>query len=256
MAIRPTVRGSRLGLAGPRRYWPSTGPPPPSTMTASDNGRSPGADFYGRASSLRDQALELLQHVSDAARHGGDAPDEVIVDLQSVGNILGRVESQLKPVPADEAPAKVEPAKPPRPELVPALTGEAAAVLALAESTVTSALSTQDEAERWLRVIREHGVAGETLRAIGVPLAELTTRAEPASIRKPREPGDDPVERVAQEAADFASNRGAKATGTVDVLFAVLAIYDELFDRALYAAASVGRRELFVALADGARVTA
>jgi len=38
-----------------------------------------------------------------------------------------------------------------------ALSADAAAVLGLAESTVPLALSQADEAERWLRVLREHG---------------------------------------------------------------------------------------------------
>jgi hypothetical protein len=226
---------------------------PSDRMSTPDN-------FYARVSSLRELALDLLQDFSDAARSGIDAPDEVIVDLQSVGNVLGRVEGQLAPAAAEsaagQAAAPSEPTRPPRPELVPALTGEAAAVLALAESTVTSAVSEQDEAERWLRVLREHGVVGAALQALGVPLAELTTRAEPASVRATRAEGDDPVVKVAEEAADFAASRDAKATGTPDVLFAVLAQYDQLFDRALYAAGAVGRRELFAALAEGARVTA
>jgi hypothetical protein len=228
-------------------------------MSTADNGSASRSDFFGRVSALRGLALDLLQDFSDAARSGVDVPDDVIVDLQSVGNVLGRVERELAPAPAEssagQTAAPSQPKVPPRPELVPPLTGEAAAVLALAESTVSSALSEQDEAERWLRVLREHGVVGEALQALGVPLAELTTRAEPASIRGTRAEGDDPVGRVAEEAADFAAGRGAKATGTADVLFAVLAQYDQLFDRALYAAASMGRRELLAELAEGARVT-
>jgi hypothetical protein len=113
----------------------------------------------------------------------------------------------------------------------------------LAESTVTFALSRDDEAERWLRVLREHGIVGAALRALGVPAALLSTRAEPASARIARRPGDDPV---------VASTRGAQVTGTVDVLFAVLELYGRLFDRALYAAASATRQELLAELSKGA----
>ena len=213
-------------------------------------------DFHARVASLREVALNLLEDVSQAGEPAFDGRDDVVVELQTVANTLGRVEARMPaPAPTPTPLTRAAPAVRPQALSGPRLTGDAAAVLALAESTIPSALSRTDEAERWLRVLRDHGVAGAALQAVGVPPAKLTTRAEPVSSRPVRGPDEDPVVIVAEEAADFASRRSAAATGTADVLFAVLAEYGQLFDRALYAAAAASREDLLAELVEGVRVT-
>ena len=83
------------------------------------------------------------------------------------------------------------------------LSQDAALVVALAGTAIPFAHSAEDEAERWLRAMRLHGQVGSMLQA--------TERAE-----------------------RFAISREAETVGTPDILFAVLDVYDKLFDRALY----------------------
>lgn len=95
--------------------------------------------------------------------------------------------------------------------------------------------SREDEAERWLRVLRMHGRVGETLQALGVPEAPLMTQARPAPSPSAAPPaGGDPVEAICRRAVRMASARAADRVGTIDLLFAVLATYGGAFDRALY----------------------
>ena len=97
------------------------------------------------------------------------------------------------------------------------LSQDAAIVLGLAGTAMSFAHSLEDEAERWLRVLRMHGRVGEALQALGVPEAPLMTYARPApSPTAAPEAGGDPVH------------------ATLDILFAVLATYGKAFDRALY----------------------
>jgi hypothetical protein len=114
------------------------------------------------------------------------------------------------------------------------LSQDAAIVLALAETAIPFAATREDEAERWVRVLRMHGYVGGVLQAMGVGEAPLETLAGTPVRRTPRRPGDDVVREVARAAARFALGRDAKLIGTADVLFAVLAVYDKAFDRALY----------------------
>ena len=113
---------------------------------------------------------------------------------------------------------------------------DAAIVLALADTAVPFASSPEDEAERWVRVLRLHGLVGTALQSLGVGEAPLETTAQPASFRllRKRPLGEDIVEIVSIRAHEFAMARGANAVCTVDVLFALFAVYDKTFDRALY----------------------
>jgi hypothetical protein len=61
---------------------------------------------------------------------------------------------------------------------------DAAIVLALADTAVPFAASLQDEAERWVRVMRMHGQVGAALQGLGVGEAPLETIAQPASARE------------------------------------------------------------------------
>ena len=116
------------------------------------------------------------------------------------------------------------------------LSQDAAIVLALADTAVPFACSPEDEAERWVRVLRLHGWVGTALQSLGVGEAPLETPAQPASIRllRRRPLGEDIVEIVSQRADEFARGRGSNAICTVDVLFALFAVYGKTFDRALY----------------------
>jgi hypothetical protein len=116
------------------------------------------------------------------------------------------------------------------------LSQDAAIVLALADTAVPFACSPEDEAERWVRVLRLHGVVGAALQSLGVGEAPLETPAQPAAVRllRRRPLGEDIVEMVSQQAYDFARGRGAAVVSTVDVLFALFAVYGKTFDRALY----------------------
>ncbi|GAC1317573.1 MAG: hypothetical protein NVSMB25_05480 [Thermoleophilaceae bacterium] len=130
---------------------------------------------------------------------------------------------------------------------------DAAIVLALAETAIPFAASAEDQAERWVRVLRLHGHVGATLQALGVGEAPLETAAQPPAARAAERelPGAAVVEEVASNARRFAHARGARTVGTVDVLFAVLEVYGKTFDRALYVRGTT-RDELLERLASQA----
>jgi hypothetical protein len=116
------------------------------------------------------------------------------------------------------------------------LSQDAAIVLALAETAVPFASSFEDEAERWVRVLRMHGTVGASLQALGVGEAPLETTAAPHAVRllRSRDAEADVVETVQSCARSFARQRGAGCVTTVDVLFGVIEVYGQTFDRALY----------------------
>ena len=128
------------------------------------------------------------------------------------------------------------------------LSQDAAIVLALADTAIPFASTREDEAERWVRVLRLHGQVGGALQALGVGEAPLETMAAKPSDRTPRMPGRNVVMDVADAAIRFAAARGAGTVGTVDVLFAVCKTYGKAFDRALYVRGAT-RDELFERLA-------
>jgi hypothetical protein len=129
-----------------------------------------------------------------------------------------------------------------------ALSQDAAIVLALAETAIPFASTREDEAERWVRVLRMHGQVGGVLQGMGVGEGPLETLADVPLSRTPRRRGDNVVRKVAQAAGRYALSRGAKLVGTVDVLFAVFEVYDKAFDRALYIRGAT-REELIERLA-------
>ena len=127
-------------------------------------------------------------------------------------------------------------------------------MLALAETAIPFASSREDEAERWVRVLRMHGQVGGALQALGVGERPLATVAQPV-VAEPSPRSDDPVGQVARTAYIFALKRGASLCGTVDVLFAVFEVYDKAFDRALYVRGT-SREELLERLAVEAEISA
>ena len=124
-------------------------------------------------------------------------------------------------------------------------TASAAIFLALAETLVPFAASRADEAERWLRIMREHGSVGDALANLGMVSGQFST---PSLGSASRQPDPESVTAVASDAASFAAERNAPAIGGVDVLFAVILQYGSLFDRALYAATNKQRHDLLAAL--------
>src|SRR4051812_49955063 len=118
----------------------------------------------------------------------------------------------------------------------PILSQDAAIVLALAETAVPFACSIEDEAERWVRVLRLHGQVGRALQALGVGEAPLETAAQPRAVRllQRRPSGENIVEIVADRSRELARFRGAEVISTVDVFFPVLDVYNRSFDRAPY----------------------
>jgi hypothetical protein len=116
------------------------------------------------------------------------------------------------------------------------LSQDAALVVALAGTAIPFAHSAEDEAERWLRAMRLHGQVGSILQALGVGEAPLMTGSEHEHSEGHGTPslGPDVLEHVTERAEHFAVARQAETIGTPDILFAVLDVYDKLFDRALY----------------------
>jgi hypothetical protein len=116
------------------------------------------------------------------------------------------------------------------------LSQDAALVVALAGTAVPFSHSAEDEAERWLRALRLHGQVGTNLQALGVGESPLTTSPEHNHETAPGTPpfGRDVVDRVAGRAGELARARDADTVSTADLLFAVLDVYGQLFERALY----------------------
>ena len=116
------------------------------------------------------------------------------------------------------------------------LSQDAALVVALAGTAIPFAHSAEDEAERWLRAMRLHGQVGSILQALGVGEAPLMTGSEHEHSEGHGTPnlGPNVLDQVTECAEQFAVAREAETVGTPDILFAVLDVYDKLFDRALY----------------------
>jgi hypothetical protein len=213
---------------------------------------------FQRLAALRQATWQLLEEYT--RRSPGELDPNVIVCLQDAANRLGAAEQSLLEPRGGTPRVKLESASAmPGPqggdasqgEPRPPITADAAIVLGLAEIFVPLAASPAEEAERWLHIMRDYGTVGEALQALGMTSTQHATPSVP-----PPRPRRDPtsVTAVASEARFFASERGAGAVATIDVLFAVIVRYGSLFDRALYAATSKRRSELLAAIVG--RVTA
>jgi hypothetical protein len=136
----------------------------------------------------------------------------------------------------------------------PALAPDAAMVLGIAATAIPFARTPEEEAERWLRVLRLHGEVGHVLQAIGVSEEVISPptengHADPAASSGPgagAEAGaagpdtaggerSDVIELVGQYAERIAAARGAAGVATTDVLVAVLQVYGPVFEQALRA---------------------
>ena len=114
------------------------------------------------------------------------------------------------------------------------LSREVAIAVELAETTVPFARSREGEAERWLRVLRRLERTGDALAALGVPNGPLESPAE-ARLEWDGESATS-VYEVLDRARMYARGRGGRVVGTIDLLFAVLAVYGKDFSKALYRA--------------------
>jgi hypothetical protein len=173
------------------------------------------------------------------------ATTDAMVALQAAANDLGVAESALSDLvqPALAVPAPiVEPGSQPEHTDVP-WTGEAAAVIGLAELTIPYAPSPAEEVDGWLRLLRREGAVGRALGDLGVVDEQLLGRAEPPE--RPRRL--DAVNTIRAKASRLARQRGAASVTTVDILFAVDATHRWYLDRALYER-DISRRDLLALL--------
>jgi anti-sigma B factor antagonist len=116
------------------------------------------------------------------------------------------------------------------------LTSDAALMLGIASTAMPFARSAEDQAERWLRALRNHGEAGAVLASLGLSEAVLDEFEPEAVDPEPSAPGDpDAVATVTSHAGRIAIERGAHKLGTTDVLLAVIQVYGPIFYRVLSA---------------------
>ena len=111
---------------------------------------------------------------------------------------------------------------------------DAALVLGMASTAIPVARSREEEAERWLRILRLHGEAGAALQSLGVSEAPLES---PAGHEDESDaPGaEDVVGRVVDAASAAAERRAAPCFTTSDVLIAVIDVYGNDFNQVLRA---------------------
>jgi len=127
----------------------------------------------------------------------------------------------------------------------PTLSNDAAMVLGLAGTAMPFAGSREEEAERWLRVLRLHGDVSGSLQALGigeVPIADEgggdgdAERAIDASTEGQHDATEhETVKTITELATIAAQKRGAQTVGTVDVLVGVMDFYGDAFDHVLRA---------------------
>lgn len=131
----------------------------------------------------------------------------------------------------------------------PPLTADSALLLGIASTAMPFAQSVDEQAERWLRALRRHGVAGAVLASLGVQEAPVS-RLQDGGVACTIAPGDDVVAIVTEHAAHLAAERGAAKLATTDVLMAVMHVYGETFARVL-ASHGVARENLLGRLQNG-----
>jgi hypothetical protein len=132
----------------------------------------------------------------------------------------------------------------------PTLAPDAAMVLGIAATAIPFARTPEEEAERWLRVLRLHGEVGHVLQAIGVSedvisVSHRNGHADPAAsggragarVAQAGAGGErrDVIALVGERAERIAVARGSAGVATTDVLVAVLEVYGPVFEQALRA---------------------
>jgi hypothetical protein len=120
--------------------------------------------------------------------------------------------------------------------LTPALDVDTAMVLGMASTALPFADSRETEAERWLRILRMYGDAGEALQSLGVSESPLEDGSEGAPGQPPAADGDeDIISVVTERAVAVAIERSAPLVTPGDVLIAVMDTYGEDFENVLHA---------------------
>jgi anti-sigma B factor antagonist len=115
----------------------------------------------------------------------------------------------------------------------PPLTADAALMLGIASTAMPFAQSAEEQAERWLRALRNHGESGAILASLGLSEATLEPSDED-STDEVSAPGDpDAVATVTSTAGQIAAEHGSPKLGTTEVLQAVVDVYGAIFYRVL-----------------------
>ncbi len=117
----------------------------------------------------------------------------------------------------------------------PPLTADAALMLGIASTAMPFAQSAEEQAERWLRALRNHGESGAILASLGLSEATLEP-ADEGVTDEVSAPGDpDAVGTVTSAAGRIAAERGCPKLGTTEVLQAVIDVYGAIFYRVVSA---------------------
>jgi ATP-dependent Clp protease ATP-binding subunit ClpA len=107
----------------------------------------------------------------------------------------------------------------------------------MASTALPFARSPEDKAERWLRVLRQHGEVGAVLTELQLSEGRLQATGENTDREPPSSRIDDrdAIEKVTEHATRVARQRGASRVATTDVLIAVMDVYGPDFDHVLQA---------------------
>jgi anti-sigma B factor antagonist len=117
----------------------------------------------------------------------------------------------------------------------PPLTADAALMLGIASTAMPFAQSAEDQAERWLRALRNHGESGAILASLGLSEAALEETDEDHGEDAFAAGDPDAVATVTSAASQIAAQRGVAKLGTTEVLQAVVDVYGATFYRVLSA---------------------
>jgi hypothetical protein len=203
--------------------------------------QSPHA-LLAELSRAREDVLSVLERLGTCHR---SVTADAMVALQAAANDLGVAESILSDLgnQGSDVPAPIaEPGSQPEHTGL-SWSGEASAVIGLAELTIPYTTSPAEEVDGWLRLLRREGAVGRALGELHFPDGQLMSRAESPGAP----PSLDAVDRIRAKATALALQRGAASVTTVDVLFAVHAAHGQYLDRALYER-NISRKELLALL--------
>jgi anti-anti-sigma factor len=117
----------------------------------------------------------------------------------------------------------------------PPLTADATLMLGIASTAMPFALSAEDQAQRWLRALRNHGESGAILASLGLSEAVVHDPDLDGESESSESVDDDAVDTVTRVAGEIAAQRKAPKLGTTDVLQAVIQVYGATFYRVLSA---------------------
>jgi hypothetical protein len=214
-----------------------------------DSSIQPPHALLAELTSARQDVLSVLERLGT---WHSPATTDAMVALQAAANDLGLAESALSDLakPAVDVPAPIaQPGSQPDHADV-TWSGEAAAVIGLAELTIPYATGPAEEVDGWLRLLRREGAVGRALGELNFADEQLLGRAEPPE--RPRRL--DAVNTIRAKASTLARQRGAASVTTVDILFAVDATHRWHLDRALYER-DISRQELLALLPGRPAVT-